>query len=193
VTGGVEHDIHDVYEAEDVAVDEEVNKDRYDALDDEYELPKDFEDEEIDEDAAFNSEDERLYGHLFEGGGGKYSDYDTEDDAEDDAEESDDGEDAYGALVSDEEDGEEEEAAWPEAGEDGSEEAAGYRAEDREDRDGDSGDDMEGSFPGEEDGEEDGERRERWRAERPEMIRELYPESIYAVGPGALMCGECCD
>lgn len=33
----------------------------------EYELPNDFEDEEIDEDAAFNSEDERLYGHIFEG------------------------------------------------------------------------------------------------------------------------------
>lgn len=33
----------------------------------EYELPDNFEDEEIDEDAAFNSEDERLYGHIFEG------------------------------------------------------------------------------------------------------------------------------
>jgi U3 small nucleolar RNA-associated protein 14 len=32
----------------------------------EYELPDDFEDEEIDEDEAFNSEDERLYGHIFE-------------------------------------------------------------------------------------------------------------------------------
>lgn len=32
----------------------------------EYELPDDFEDEEIDEDEAFNSEDERIYGHIFE-------------------------------------------------------------------------------------------------------------------------------
>lgn len=32
----------------------------------EYELPSDFEDEEIDEDEAFNSEDERKYGAWFE-------------------------------------------------------------------------------------------------------------------------------
>lgn len=31
----------------------------------EYELPSDFEDEEIDEDAAFNEEDEKLYADWF--------------------------------------------------------------------------------------------------------------------------------
>ena len=42
----------------------------------EYELPVDFEDEEIDEDAAFNEEDKRLYAEHFapddsgDGGGG---------------------------------------------------------------------------------------------------------------------------
>lgn len=35
----------------------------------EYELPDNFEDEEIDEDEAFNSEDEKLYGHLFDSKG----------------------------------------------------------------------------------------------------------------------------
>lgn len=36
----------------------------------EYELPPDFEDEEIDEDEAFNSEDERIFGHMFDTRGG---------------------------------------------------------------------------------------------------------------------------
>merc|ERR1719199_618388 len=78
VTGDVEHAVDDIFEADDVAVDEELHRDRYDEVDAEYELPADFEDEEIDEEEAFNSEDERQYGHLFEGGGGggKYSDYD---------------------------------------------------------------------------------------------------------------------
>jgi U3 small nucleolar RNA-associated protein 14 len=33
----------------------------------EYELPSDFEDEEIDEDAAFTEEDKKLYAGWFEG------------------------------------------------------------------------------------------------------------------------------
>lgn len=45
----------------------------------EYELPSDFEDEEIEEDEAFNSEDERMYGHLFAD-----RDEDEEDASEDD-------------------------------------------------------------------------------------------------------------
>ena len=50
----------------------------------EYELPSDFEDEEIDDEEAFNSEDERMYGHLFKNKqGGDESDED-EDDEEDD-------------------------------------------------------------------------------------------------------------
>lgn len=53
----------------------------------EYELPADFEDEEIDEDEAFNSEDERMYGHLFAkrkgGGGGGDSESEDEDSDED--------------------------------------------------------------------------------------------------------------
>ena len=64
----------------------------------EYELPSDFEDEEIDEDAAFTEEDKKLYAGWFEGteatmaaGGNKAPDdglLDSQDDAEDD-------EDAY--------------------------------------------------------------------------------------------------
>ena len=33
----------------------------------EYELPADFQDEEIDEDEAFNEEDDQIYSHIFKG------------------------------------------------------------------------------------------------------------------------------
>ncbi len=55
----------------------------------EYELPSDFEDEEIDEDEAFNSEDERKYGAWFE----RDASDGEEDDEEDFEGEEDDGED----------------------------------------------------------------------------------------------------
>lgn len=70
----------------------------------EYELPANFEDEEIDEDEAFNSEDERMYGHLFQdrgGDGGSDSDDSEEDEEEEEGEEAD-------LLYSDEEEEEEE-------------------------------------------------------------------------------------
>ncbi|KDD74069.1 hypothetical protein H632_c1601p1, partial [Helicosporidium sp. ATCC 50920] len=59
----------DVYEAEDNELDEEKHAYRYDRVENyEYELPSDFEDEEIDEDEAFNEEDEARYGHIFRDG-----------------------------------------------------------------------------------------------------------------------------
>ena len=64
----------------------------------EYELPSDFEDEEIDEDAAFTEEDKKLYAGWFEGteaamaAGGNAAPDDGLLDSQDDAE---DGEDAY--------------------------------------------------------------------------------------------------
>jgi hypothetical protein len=210
VTGDVEHAVDDIYEADDVAVDEELHRDRYDDLDDEFDLPAGFEDEEIDEDEAFNSEDERQYGYLFEeNGGGKYSDYDSEEEElaeEADGHANDKGEKeeeglAYDALVSDEEleseleqgdhdDDDDDEAAWPE--EDGEEgrggrDEAGEFSDDGDDGVGpaggsghlDGGDDHGGSDDGGFEG-EDG-----WRnPRRVEMIRELYPENIYAVGSG---------
>jgi U3 small nucleolar RNA-associated protein 14 len=195
VKDNVECAVDDVYEAEDVAVDEEVHRDRYDELDDEYELPEGFEDEEIDEDEAFNSEDERQFGHLFEGGGGKYSDFDSEEE-EEDAEgsvEEEDGRGAYDALVSDED---EDDEVWPDldggragavvrepddAFEDGGASRGGYdNGGDLDDDDDDDGDGLDtlGEFDGDKDV-------RLGREERVEMIRELYPESIYAVGPGA--------
>lgn len=51
-----------------------------------YELPEDFEDEEIDEDEAFTEEDKKLYAHMFSGK--------AKAPAEDDADEMADGEDA---------------------------------------------------------------------------------------------------
>jgi len=76
----------------------------------EYELPENFEDEEIEEDEAFNSEDERMYGHLFEddhlGAGGGWTDEDDDEEEEEDEDEDED--DSEGAptdlLDSDEED-----------------------------------------------------------------------------------------
>lgn len=58
----------------------------------EYELPSDFEDEEIDDDEAFNSEDERMYGHLFkkDAKGGSESEEEEEEEESDENESEDD-------------------------------------------------------------------------------------------------------
>jgi U3 small nucleolar RNA-associated protein 14 len=70
----------------------------------EYELPSDFEDEEIDDEEAFNSEDERMYGHLFkkDKGGGDASEEEEEEDEEEEEESDEDD------LLNSEDDGEEE-------------------------------------------------------------------------------------
>ncbi|GBF90520.1 hypothetical protein Rsub_03516 [Raphidocelis subcapitata] len=64
----------DVYEADDSDPEEEKHADRYDAVENyEYEMPSDFEDEEIDEDMAFTAEDRERYAGWFgdeDGGGG---------------------------------------------------------------------------------------------------------------------------
>eukprot|EP00775_Hariotina_reticulata_P004466 gene4466-4722_t len=58
--------LNDLYEAEDSDPDEEKHQQRYDHVDNyEYELPSDFEDEEIDEDMAFTAEDKKLYAGWF--------------------------------------------------------------------------------------------------------------------------------
>jgi U3 small nucleolar RNA-associated protein 14 len=59
--------IWDVYEEEDVLQPtKEWNPQRFDAIDVyEFDLPSDFEDEEIDENLAFNDEDENRYGEFF--------------------------------------------------------------------------------------------------------------------------------
>lgn len=75
----------------------------------EYELPEDFEDEEIDEDEAFNSEDEQLYGHLFSKK--KYSESEGSESEEEPSE----GHAAFDALASDDEEWPEEED-WDDAG-----------------------------------------------------------------------------
>lgn len=106
---------HDVFEVDDIEADEDVHAYRYDDVEDnEYQLPEDFEDEEIDEDEAFNSEDERLYGHLFDD-----SNREDEDDDDDDASLSEEGqrEAAYDVLQSD--DPSDEEETWPVADEAG--------------------------------------------------------------------------
>lgn len=57
----------DLFEAEDSDPDEVKNASRYDEVENyEYELPSDFEDEEIDEELAFTEEDKKKYGSWFE-------------------------------------------------------------------------------------------------------------------------------
>ena len=216
VTGDVEHAIDDVYEADDVAVDEEVHQDRYDDLDDEYELPADFEDEEIDEDEAFNSEDERQFGHLFEEkNGGRYSDFDSEEDSEEeegdrggkgaagmaayDALLSDEDEESAGdeerdeANQSDEEYDEDDELAWPTEedrggiGQTGNDGPAGLGDDGSEGGGIHAQDGYDSQFDDQMDDEEEADDGGRGTG-RTEMIRELYPENIYAVGPGASCC-----
>eukprot|EP00741_Cyanophora_paradoxa_P011186 tig00020554_g10806.t1 len=65
---GGERQALDVYEAEDGIAEEEKNPMRFDDVERfEYSgLPENFDDEEIDEDEAFNSEDEEKYGDLLE-------------------------------------------------------------------------------------------------------------------------------
>eukprot|EP00873_Tetraselmis_striata_P003871 jgi/Tetstr1/424135/TSEL_014744.t1 len=58
--------VSDIYEADDPAAEGANRPGRYDPVDNyEYELPSDFEDEEINEDEAFNEEDKRLYSDWF--------------------------------------------------------------------------------------------------------------------------------
>eukprot|EP00890_Picochlorum_soloecismus_P006277 jgi/Picsp_1/6650/NSC_03993-R1_protein len=98
----------DIFEVEEVEAEEDLGAGRrFDNVKDnkEYELPSDFEDEEIDEEEAFNSEDERRYGHIFSK---PYSEGESDD--ESDGESSEGGqsmERAMDALESGEED-------WPE-------------------------------------------------------------------------------
>lgn len=92
---------HDVFEADEVEADEDAHAYRYDDVENnEYELPEDFEDEEIEEDEAFNSEDERMYGHFFRDSGSS-----EEEPGEDEMNE------GFDALESSDDSGDDE--AWP--------------------------------------------------------------------------------
>lgn len=65
----------DVFEADDGAADAMTDKRRYVGTDVyEYEMPDNFDDEEIDSDEAFNDEDRRKYGSLFGGSAGAEQD-----------------------------------------------------------------------------------------------------------------------
>ena len=76
----------------------------------EYELPADFVDEEIDEDEAFNSEDERLYGHLFSKGNKRGRDGgDDEGDSDDEDDSGSDDDDLLDSEEDSEESGDDEE------------------------------------------------------------------------------------
>lgn len=77
----------------------------------EYELPSDFEDEEIDDEQAFNSEDERMYGHLFKNKqGGDASEEEEDEDEEDDLLHSEDDDEQENISDSEEENDDEEDS-----------------------------------------------------------------------------------
>ncbi|KAI7836770.1 hypothetical protein COHA_009408 [Chlorella ohadii] len=114
----------DIYEAEDSDKEAALEKSgRYDHVESyEYEMPSDFEDEDIDDEMAFTEEDKKMFGHLFDdeplarGGGGSGSE--DEGSLLSSGEEGSDGGDEEADGWSDEEDKQEEEGS-------GSEEEAG--------------------------------------------------------------------
>ena len=158
---------HDIFEAEDVDADEDLHAYRYDDVENnEYELPEDFEDEEIDEDEAFNSEDERLYGHFFRDSGTS-------------EEESQEGDAAFDALESSSDDSGDDEA-WPDLEQGGEDVTTGedvypdigeQKADGGSEDDDDFDDDYEkGDVPAEE-----------TMRERKQLLTEAYPESVFHI------------
>lgn len=168
---------HDVFEADEIEADEDAHAYRYDDVENnEYELPDDFEDEEIEEDEAFNSEDERLYGHLFD----EDNSSEVEDDSEDDGE----SQDAYDALESDDHaDGDE---SWPDIDE--VEHPSGDDANPQFDEDITQNGTDEMELYGEEGDLPDAEGGYR---EKKQLLTEAYPESVFhisAQGMCILLC-----
>ena len=173
----------DVFEADEVDADEDLHASRYDDVENyEYELPEDFEDEEIDEDEAFNSEDERLYGHLF-ASSDKYPSCSSSEEETDVSEGEDNVREAFNALQSssDEEDGD----AWPEEINDD----AGMRlpGEFSEELDGDimgkgtTCESSEEELPEDEEGQETGRRRQQV------LQTEAFPESVFHVSSRGML------
>lgn len=152
---------HDIFEAEDVDADEDLHAYRYDDVENnEYKLPEDFEDEEIDEDEAFNSEDERLYGHLFRDSGTS-------------EEECQGGNAAFDALESSSDDSGDDEA-WPDLEEGGEDVTTGegvYPDIGAQKDNSRSEDDYEnGDVPAEE-----------TIREKKQLLTEAYPESVFHI------------
>lgn len=142
----------------------------------EYELPEDFEDEEIDEDEAFNSEDERMYGHLFG----------SKDDESESSQSSD--EDALDALDSEEEDateGDDDEIEeWPHE-EDLLNESGGYAGE--SDQISSEDDEQVGHGLQEQDEKEDRVGGLGTRGKRATIVmNEAFPESIFNLPQGGM-------
>ncbi|KXZ48222.1 hypothetical protein GPECTOR_29g127 [Gonium pectorale] len=192
----------DVYEAEDSDPDEVKHAERFDQVDNyEYELPSDFEDEEIDEETAFTEEDKKKFGAWFE----KEIDADDDDgagvgddDGEDWGDDDDEGEDAE-----DEEDkdpGSRGAAARLDSG-DGDDDL--FLGDDDDDDEED--DEQEEDEEGEEDAERhgamlrdvlgavgaggDGSRKRARRDPNAAVVSEAYPESQYNLNPGAASAG----
>ena len=153
----------------------------------EYELPSDFEDEEVEEDEAFNSEDERKFGHLFarKSGGSDASESDEDEDDAATGEEEEEDNDAD--LLNSDEDSQEEEEE-----DSGLEEAFGPLESGGGDDDGDE--DEEAGFDNEDDIEYDeaaheamvravtggaGTRAKDRRRKKEVVLTEAYPESEY--------------
>ncbi|KAG2495048.1 hypothetical protein HYH03_006979 [Edaphochlamys debaryana] len=201
--------VDDIYEAEDSDPDEVKNANRFDQVDNyEYELPSDFEDEEIDEEAAFTEEDKKKFGAWFE------KEVDADEDVDDDD----------GALGVGDDDGElwdegesKDDAEGEEGGEDDKRPGRGPKrrgaapdAEDGADDDDvdlflDDDDDDEEEEQEDEDMDEeahtamlrevlaaaDGGRSAKRARRDPNaaVLSEAYPESEFALNPGAASAG----
>ncbi|PNH08472.1 U3 small nucleolar RNA-associated protein 14 [Tetrabaena socialis] len=211
--GGPKRPDNDVYEAEDSDPDEVKHAKRFDDVENyEYELPSDFEDEEIDEDNAFTEEDKKKYGGWFdkEAGGDEQGAVIGDDDGEDYSDE-----DEQGAEGDDEDDeggiapvraapARRRGAATEE--DDDAEEAVGSDDFLFSDDDGDGDDeDEEGGEEEEEVDEEQhlamlrdvlaaaggdaGTRKRARRDPNASVLSEAYPESEYNLNPGAASAG----
>ncbi|GFR45758.1 hypothetical protein Agub_g7173 [Astrephomene gubernaculifera] len=199
----------DVYEAEDSDPDEVKHAERFDQVDNyEYELPSDFEDEEIDEDTAFTEEDKKKFGAWFEkevsadeDEGDTIGDDDGEDWDDEDEDGDDDDDDA------DEDRGRGSRRNQPKDAEDGD-------VDDDDDLflggdDDDDDDDLEEEEDGEDEGEDEdderhramlrevleaaeggtGSRKKARRDPNAAVVSEAYPESEYNLNPGAASAG----
>ncbi|GLI69141.1 hypothetical protein VaNZ11_013698 [Volvox africanus] len=196
---------HEFYEVEDSDPDEVKHAERFDKVDNyEYELPSDFEDEEIDEELAFTEEDKKKFGDWFE------EEVSTDEDGrvlfgDDDVDDLTDA--AQGDEGEEENDGDGDADGWQGRGAAetlGQRDGSDFLLDEEED------DDLDGL--GDEDGEgEDAEidvggaryramlrevlgdeaaaRRRARRDPNAAVVSEAYPESEYSLNPGAASAG----
>ncbi|KAI3427018.1 hypothetical protein D9Q98_006960 [Chlorella vulgaris] len=202
----------DVYEAEDSDPDELRHADRFDQVENyEYEMPSDFEDEEIDEEMAFTEEDKKMFGHMFD-------DMDAPASGDEGGSGGSEAEDLLSSGESEKEAGDEEEEGWSDDDEEEEGRGAGSRgqrdemdelfgdspsgsSQEEDGQDGSASGDDAGSGEEDEEGDEAAAARHaamleavtgggaaaarRKRRVKEVVVTEAYPESAYNLAPSA--------